>query len=92
VFEADDALSAKRGVNDYPFKLAAAHPIGSSGDIDADLDGDRELLHRIGHLTGCNFVSGDEQYRANQIRRGGVHQLVPKAKISSTGDGRNVTK
>jgi len=43
-------------------------------------------------LTACNFVSGDEQYRADQIRRGGVHQWVPKAKISCKGGGRNVTK
>ncbi len=70
MFEADEALVAKRQVNDPPFKLAAAQPIGSSSDIDADLDGHRELLHRIGHLMAGNCVSGDEQYRANQIRRG----------------------
>jgi hypothetical protein len=84
VFEADDALATNRQVNDHPFKLAPAQPIGSSGDIDADFDGHRKLLHRIGHLTACNFVSGDEQYRANPIGRG-VHQWVPKAKLSCKG-------
>lgn len=90
MFEADEALVAKRQINDHPLKLAAAQPIGSSGYIDADLDGDRKLLHRIGHLTAYNFVSGDEQYRAEQIRRGGVHQWVP-ARLDARTDRRNVT-
>ncbi len=85
MFEADEALATNRQVNDHAFKLAPAQPIGSSGDIDANLDGHRELLHRIGQLTACNCVSGDEQYRANQIGRGGVHQWVPKAKLSCKG-------
>ena len=85
MFEADEALVTKRQVNDHPFKLAATQPIGNSGDIDADVDGHRESLHRIGHLSPCNCVSGNEQYRANQLRRGGVHEWVPKAKISCKG-------